>query len=250
METSDKLSPELDWALPSLNVVVEFHNDVTEAAQDLAAGSEGLVLTHLSVLAPGHALVSAQGNALLALAAHDEVAYIFPADPALNSDSGWMACAGMLTLSGQVGQYANIVHGWDLGADNFLHLGYIFGTLTPKVAAATVQSEIMRALNEWSKIANVIFQPAASPHASQTVYIRFASGGHGDDYPFDGPGGALAHTFYPVPINPESIAGDMHLDADENWHAGGDTDIYSVVLREAGHASGLRIQLAFPPGRL
>jgi hypothetical protein len=31
----------------------------------------------------------------------------------------------------------------------------------------------------------------------------------------------------------------MHLDADENWHAGGDLDIYSVALHEAGHAIGL-----------
>jgi hypothetical protein len=40
-------------------------------------------------------------------------------------------------------------------------------------------------------------------------------------------------------VNPESIAGDMHLDADENWHVGGDVDIYSVALHEAGHALGL-----------
>ncbi len=146
----------------------------------------------------------------------------------------------MLTLTGKVGQYANIVHGWDLGADNFLHLGYVFGTLTSKVPAATVQSEIIRALNEWSKNTNVIFQPAdvVRAQARRSTYA-FASGGHGDDYPFDGPGGTLAHTFYPVPINPESIAGDMHLDADDNWHAGGDTDIYSVALHEAGHALGL-----------
>jgi hypothetical protein len=42
METSDKLSPELKWALPSLDVVVEFHTDVSQAAQDLVARSEGL----------------------------------------------------------------------------------------------------------------------------------------------------------------------------------------------------------------
>jgi hypothetical protein len=90
------------------------------------------------------------------LASHDEVAYIFPADPALSSESDWMTCAGMLTLTGKVGQYANIVHGWDLGADSFLHLSYVFGALTRRVPAATVQSEIIRALNEWSKI-TVIF---------------------------------------------------------------------------------------------
>jgi hypothetical protein len=49
----------------------------------------------------------------------------------------------------------------------------------------------------------------------------------------------LAHTFYPVPVTPESIAGDMHLNADENWHVGDDLDIYSVALHEAGHAIGL-----------
>jgi hypothetical protein len=31
----------------------------------------------------------------------------------------------------------------------------------------------------------------------------------------------------------------MHLDADENWHVGGDVDIYTVALHEAGHAIGL-----------
>ena len=33
-------------------------------------------------------------------------------------------------------------------------------------------------------------------------------------------GGVLAHTFYPAAPNPEPIAGDMHLDNDENWNAG------------------------------
>jgi hypothetical protein len=31
----------------------------------------------------------------------------------------------------------------------------------------------------------------------------------------------------------------MHLDADENWHAGANIDLFSVVLHEAGHALGL-----------
>jgi hypothetical protein len=75
--------------------------------------------------------------------------------------------------------------------------------------------------------------------ATRTLDIFFARGAHGDGYPFDGPGGALAHTFYPVPTNPEPIAGDMHFDADESWAIGQDTDIFSVALHEAGHAMGL-----------
>ncbi|MDE3198523.1 MAG: matrixin family metalloprotease, partial [Acidobacteriota bacterium] len=148
-------------------------------------------------------------------------------------------CAGMLTASGVVAQYANLIHGWDLGSDGAAHLGYIFGSLTTAVSAATVQSEIVRAFSEWAKHTNVIFSPGSGPTASRTVLVKFVSGAHGDAYPFDGPGGTLAHTFYPVPVNPESIAGDMHLDADEKWRAGSDIDIYSVALHEAGHALGL-----------
>jgi len=150
-----------------------------------------------------------------------------------------MPCAGMLTLSGPVAQYANIVHGWSLDTDNSAHLNYVFGELTPLVPDATTESEILRALNAWSAVTNVIFQPGTDPAGARTVLIRFASGAHGDPYPFDSAGQVLAHTFYPVPVNPESIAGDMHLNAAENWHAGGDIDIYSVALHEAGHALGL-----------
>src|ERR1017187_9356505 len=54
-----------------------------------------------------------------------------------------------------------------------------------------------------------------------------------------GAGGGFGHTFYPAPINGEPIAGDMHFDADESWHAGTNTDLFSVALHETGHALGL-----------
>lgn len=243
LESADKISPALAPAGVSPGTVelaiVEFHADVTGDVQDLIAGAAGLTFLRTPLLLPNHVIVTADGEALQALAERDEVAYIFPADPALLTSGFSMACVGLLTLSGPVAQYSNIVHGWNPDADHVTRLGYVFGDLTPKLPAAMVQTEILRALNEWSKNANVVFHAESSQAAARTLLVRFATGPHGDAYPFDGPGGTLAHTFYPVPVNPESIAGDMHLDADENWHAGGDVDVYSVALHEAGHAIGL-----------
>jgi hypothetical protein len=85
----------------------------------------------------------------------------------------------------------------------------------------------------------VQFSPAQSATAARTLSIFFASGAHGDAYPFTPQGGALAHTFYPAPPNSEPIAGDMHLNADESWNVGSSVDLFSVALHEAGHALGL-----------
>ena len=67
----------------------------------------------------------------------------------------------------------------------------------------------------------------------------WATGDHGDGFPFDGPGGVIAHTFYPFPANPEPLAGDMHFDDAESWHVGAEVDVFSVALHELGHALGL-----------
>ena len=237
LDPADKLSPALGSGDP-LTVIVEFHTDVTADEQEAIAAEEGVELQRPAVLAASHAITTAALATLQALAQHDEVAYIFPADPALLTDSGFSACAGMLTLAGPIAQYANLVHGWDLDADGVAHLGYFFGSLTTNVPAASVESEVVRALNEWSKYTNVAFAQGMSAAAARTVFVEFVSGAHGDAYPFDGDT-ILAHTFYPVPVNPESIAGDMHLNADEAWHVCSDIDIYSVALHEAGHAIGL-----------
>ncbi len=74
---------------------------------------------------------------------------------------------------------------------------------------------------------------SVSSTAHQTVTSLWASYSHGDSYPFDGPGGVLAHTFYPANPNPEPIAGDMHLDDSVSWHIGTNTDLFSVTLRQS-----------------
>lgn len=240
-QPQDKISPSLTTNTPlePMPVIVEFHADVDAAQQKALETALGLTFLRSSGILPHHVLVQAASADLAALSAEDQVAYIFPADPAILSDAGIYSCAGMLTTSGPIAQYSNITHGWDLDSDNVAHLSYHFGSLIAKVPAATVQSEILRAMNQWSSNVNVTFSPSALVSAMRSVYIEFASGAHGDMYPFAANGAMLAHTFYPVPVNAETIAGDMHFNADELWAVGQDTDIYTVALHEIGHALGL-----------
>src|ERR1039457_7479602 len=47
------------------------------------------------------------------------------------------------------------------------------------------------------------------------------------------------YTFYPFPVDPEPIAGDMHFNDAETWQIGSGVDLFSVALHETGHALGL-----------
>jgi hypothetical protein len=112
-------------------------------------------------------------------------------------------------------------------------------SLTDKMDESVVRGEIERAFREWTRYGNLALEAGTSPTALRSIAVRFARRSHGDSYPFDGSGGMLAHTFYPSPPNPEPLAGDIHLDGDENWHAGTAVDLFTVALHEAGHALGL-----------
>jgi matrix metalloproteinase-14 (membrane-inserted)/matrix metalloproteinase-15 (membrane-inserted) len=128
-------------------------------------------------------------------------------------------------------------HGWSADANGRVSLQYAFGPLSSKVPDNVTIAAITAALQAWTKYAPITFTQSNNPSGLRTIGISFARLDHGDGYPFDGPGGVLAHTFYPS--SGETIAGDMHFDADENWHSGSNVDIYTVALHEVGHALGL-----------
>jgi len=251
MRAGDKVSP----ALPKKNdagkregrgtLVVELHPDVDPAEGVGIAQQEGFeVLAHPDLLR-NHLLIRGPLDRIEELTAWDEVAYVFPASAELAAGQRVVACPGALTALGTVGQFvAAVGEGWDGPGQGSAALGYFFQRLTQKLPEAQARGEIVRAMQEWSRVAALTFSPAGGPYQERTLNFLFATGDHGDGFPFDGQGNVLAHSFYPSPPNPEPIAGDVHFDDAEEWVAGPDltvrsVDLYSVSLHEMGHALGL-----------
>ena len=237
----DKISPLLaQTADGPAAVVVEFHPDVNRRrALQLLRGENVQILNHPDLL-PNHVLVVATFDELTRIAGFDEVAYVFPASNDLIEGNHVIACGGAEMIAGPVGQYVLVSSGWPgAGTGSVIQLQYVFTQMSAKLPVAAAQSEIVRALQEWAKYANIQFVPGSAASANQTVSIVFAEGMHGDAYPFEPGSPVLAHTFFPAPPDPEPIAGDMHFNEDQDWHIGSDVDLYTVALHEIGHALGL-----------
>jgi hypothetical protein len=256
VDPSDKISPIISLVQSSGmlgadtvpfngNYLIEFHADVTADEIRSLILNQGVTLIEHPDLSTNHLLVHFSSNdqmaaALVALTADDRIAYIFPASDGLANGAPSRGYAAPATVGGPIAQtIPTNGYGWDGPGDNATTLSYFFSQMTAKMPATQQQNEIFRAMAEWSKVIKLTWKQGTSATATRTVNILFASGAHGDGFPFDGPGGVLAHTFYPAPPNPEPIAGDMHLDNDENWNAGVNTDLFSVALHELGHALGL-----------
>uniref|UniRef100_A0A3Q2PBM1 Matrix metallopeptidase 17 n=1 Tax=Fundulus heteroclitus TaxID=8078 RepID=A0A3Q2PBM1_FUNHE len=102
----------------------------------------------------------------------------------------------------------------------------------------TVRALMYYALKVWSDIAPLNFHEVAGSNAD--IQIDFTKADHNDGYPFDGPGGTVAHAFFP---GERFTAGDTHFDDDEPWtfrspdsHG---MDLFAVAVHEFGHAIGL-----------
>jgi len=97
---------------------------------------------------------------------------------------------------------------------------------------------IRQALNSWQQAGGFVFKAQAS---HPDILLSFESGEHGDGYPFTGPGGVLAHAFFPHTGGTTFIEGDVHFDGDEKWRGLGPDgfNLLWVATHELGHSLGL-----------
>uniref|UniRef100_A0A672Z179 Stromelysin-3 n=1 Tax=Sphaeramia orbicularis TaxID=375764 RepID=A0A672Z179_9TELE len=99
-----------------------------------------------------------------------------------------------------------------------------------------VRRVFREALKIWSDVTPLTFTEVHSGKAD--IRIDFIRYWHGDNLPFDGPGGILAHAFFPKTHR----QGDIHFDYDESWTLGNHmgTDLLQVAAHEFGHVLGLQ----------
>ncbi|HEY7336803.1 MAG TPA: matrixin family metalloprotease [Bryobacteraceae bacterium] len=247
VDPSDKISPLIssgDSAAMNGYYLVEFHPDVDLNDARGAVQSLGIEIAENPDLNPRHLMVHIGDSmqvlpVLRSLAEQDPVAYIFPASDDLASGVPTRPCEGALTSLGATTQLIPTYGpGWGGADHNAATIGYVFSQLSDRVASGAAAAAIQRAMAVWAGVVQVTWRQGSDATAAQTVNILFASGDHGDGYPFTS-SAILAHTFFPAPPNPEPIAGDMHFNADESWQIGANTDVFSVALHELGHALGL-----------
>ncbi|OMO89379.1 Peptidase M10, metallopeptidase [Corchorus olitorius] len=99
---------------------------------------------------------------------------------------------------------------------------------------ASAIAPVNRAFQKWAANSHFRFR-RISDFRRADLKISFERGDHGDNNPFDGPGGTLAHAFAPT-------NGRFHYDADERWSVSVTPGFYhleTLALHEIGHLLGL-----------
>nr|XP_015209388.1 PREDICTED: matrix metalloproteinase-17-like [Lepisosteus oculatus] len=102
-----------------------------------------------------------------------------------------------------------------------------------------IRSLLFYALRVWAEPTPLEFHEVGVTGEAE-LQVDFLQGSHGDSFPFDGPGGAVGHAFFPS--DPQR-AGTVHLDSQEDWtfraSESQGTDLFTVAVHEFGHALGL-----------
>src|SRR5262249_28522796 len=105
------------------------------------------------------------------------------------------------------------------------------------------KNAVRDAAKAWDAISGIQLQEVTT---DGDIVISWSTDNRGDGKPFDGKGGTVALTAYPL-ANGAAIDGDIHFDDSETWVVGTsvaqfpqEVHLPTVALHEFGHALGLR----------
>uniref|UniRef100_A0A8C3JX27 Collagenase 3 n=1 Tax=Calidris pygmaea TaxID=425635 RepID=A0A8C3JX27_9CHAR len=105
---------------------------------------------------------------------------------------------------------------------------------TPDLHPADDNAVIKKGLPVWSRVTQLKF--IKKDRGDADIMISFATRGHNDFIPFDGPGGSVAHAY----VSGKDFGGDAHFDEDETWtKSTEDMNLFYVAAHEFGHSLGL-----------
>uniref|UniRef100_A0A8C2K4J2 Matrix metallopeptidase 28 n=1 Tax=Cyprinus carpio TaxID=7962 RepID=A0A8C2K4J2_CYPCA len=114
------------------------------------------------------------------------------------------------------------------------HLTYRIMNGPRNLSPSQVHVAVKTAFQLWSNVSGLIFQELQ--HGPADIRLAFFEGEHNDGTgnAFDGPGGTLAHAFFP-------FRGEAHFDMSERWTLNGlkGHNLFLVMAHEIGHTLGL-----------
>ncbi|XP_068121053.1 matrix metalloproteinase-18-like [Hyperolius riggenbachi] len=130
-----------------------------------------------------------------------------------------------------LGQYSTVAKS---NAWQKTDLTYKIVNFTPDMPQADVEYSLARAFKVWSDVTPLTFTRVYQGDCD--IEIKFVTGDHRDNSPFDGPNGVLAHAFQPG----IGIGGDAHFDDDERFTKNSqEYNLFLVAAHEFGHSLGL-----------
>lgn len=122
---------------------------------------------------------------------------------------------------------------WD-----YTDLTFRIESYSSRLSRETLDATVAEALNYWAKVSPLTFTKLDS--GTPDISIIFSTYDHGDDSPFDGVSGVLAHAFFPFSAS-NPLSGDAHFDEDEPWTVKSyyGQNLLQVATHEFGHSLGL-----------